>query len=135
MGTSKVTQGRLPCPNCPSSDAYHEYDDGHGYCYSCNFFKPAKGDGLEEYTYEYLPWRGLTKRTMEFYDIKTKINSEGRPVSVGFKYPDGRYKVRLLDRKEFYWEPAGDLSKQEVFGRDKFNTGGHAYVILTEGEV
>ena len=24
-----------PCPNCPSSDAYWVYEDGHGYCFSC----------------------------------------------------------------------------------------------------
>lgn len=24
-----------PCPNCPSSDAYWVYPDGHGYCFSC----------------------------------------------------------------------------------------------------
>ena len=23
------------CPNCPSSDAYWVYEDGHGYCFSC----------------------------------------------------------------------------------------------------
>ena len=25
-----------PCPNCPSSDAYWVYEDGHGYCFSCH---------------------------------------------------------------------------------------------------
>ena len=25
------------CPVCPSSDAYTIYEDGHGYCYSCNY--------------------------------------------------------------------------------------------------
>ena len=26
-----------PCPNCPSSDAFAIYDDGHGYCFSCGY--------------------------------------------------------------------------------------------------
>ena len=30
-----ISQGA--CPHCSSSDAYTEYDDGHAYCYSCNY--------------------------------------------------------------------------------------------------
>lgn len=114
------------------------------------------------FTFEYLPHRGLTKRTLEFYDIKTKIDEEGKPVSTGFKYPDGRYKVRSFDRKEFYWSTGGtdglvkDLvaeteasqgtgSTAEVgrtsqqsgpglFGRDRFNGGESSAIIITEGE-
>lgn len=37
--TGKIIEGRLPCPSCSSSDAWHAYDDEdgriHGYCYSC----------------------------------------------------------------------------------------------------
>jgi twinkle protein len=134
---SQVTEGRLPCPKCPSSDAYHVYDDGHGYCFSCQYFQPAEGDFLEEdlYTYEYLPHRGLTKKTLEFYDIRTKIDKNGKPIADGFTYPSNQIKVRTLDRKEFYWEKSsGEEVKPGLFGRDKFNTGGHDYVILTEGE-
>lgn len=29
------------CPKCPSSDAYWEYEDGHGFCFSCNTYFPA----------------------------------------------------------------------------------------------
>ena len=32
---SRVVQNHLPCPKCPSSDAYKLYDDGHGHCFSC----------------------------------------------------------------------------------------------------
>lgn len=137
---SKVVQGKLPCPSCTSSDAYHEYDDGHGYCFSCQHFKPKnRVDNLsEEFTYECLPHRGLTKETLKFYDIKTKINAEGKPVSDGFRYPDGAYKVRDLEKKSFLWSKDGtlgaDTSKTGLFGRDKFNSGSHKYVTITEGE-
>lgn len=87
---------------------------------------------LSEFTYEYLPLRGIDKETLSFYDAKTKINAEGKPVSIGFKYPNGAYKVRHLDRKEFYTE--GDISKAGLFGRNKFSAGGHKYVTITEGE-
>ena len=34
----------------------------------------------EGFTYEYLPWRGVDKTTMQFYDVKTKIGSSGKPL-------------------------------------------------------
>ena len=32
-----------PCPKCGRSDAYSVYDDGHGYCFSCNTYFNANG--------------------------------------------------------------------------------------------
>lgn len=87
----------------------------------------------EVFTYEYLPSRGITKRTLEYYDVKTKINSDGKPISTGYRYPNGSYKVRTLDKKGFYSE--GDISKAGLFGRDKFTAGSHKYVTITEGEL
>lgn len=86
----------------------------------------------EEYTYEYIEHRGLTKDTLRFYDIKTKINSEGKPVSVGFPYCNGSYKVRLLGQKEFY--STGEISKAGLFGKEHFSSGSHNCVTITEGE-
>ncbi len=131
--TSKIVEQHIPCPTCQSSDAYCTYDDGHGYCFSCNYYKPSKEESAQEgYTYEYLPHRGLTKETLSFYDIKTKINSDGKPFSVGFRYPNDSYKVRLLEKKHFYSE--GEISKAGLFGRNKFSQGSHKYVTITEGE-
>lgn len=154
---SRVSQGRLPCPKCPSSDGYHLYTDGHGYCYSCKYFKPKEGEEFfvdDIYTYEYLPHRGLFKKTLEFYDIKTKVDKDGKPVSVGFKYPSGRIKVRSLARKEFHWTAKGEHNvtaredqlgsvqassipaerAEGLFGREHFSAGEHKNIIITEGE-
>lgn len=86
-----------------------------------------------EYTYEHLPYRGLTKDTLKTYDIKTKIDAEGKPVSVGFTMPNGDIKVRELAGKKFHWLPGADLAKAGLFGRDKFSAGSHKYVTITEG--
>ena len=40
--TKEVKRG--PCPSCTSSDAYIEYDDGHGHCFSCNYHKRKDKD-------------------------------------------------------------------------------------------
>jgi twinkle protein len=93
---------------------------------------------LEEntYTYEYVSHRGLTRKSLEFYDIKTKIDQHGKPVSDGFFYPDGGIKVRNLDTKEFYWQKAPGVESvpADLFGRNRFDPGGHKWVIITEGE-
>lgn len=86
-----------------------------------------------EFTYEYLPWRGVQKEAFAFYDVKTKIDSEGRPVEIGFRYPNDSYKIRKLNGKEFYTR--GDINKAGLFGRNKFAAGSHKYVTITEGEL
>lgn len=139
---SKVTEYRLPCPHCPSSDGYHKYDDGHGYCFSCTAFDPPFGlvDLSQEFTYEFLPWRGLNKETLKKFNILTKVDHEGKPISVGYTYADGNTKVRSLAEKAFKWvdkdgNPGADTSKSGLFGQDKFPPGSHKYVTITEGEL
>lgn len=138
--TSRLTHRHLPCPACPSSDAYCVYEDGHGYCFSCKTYFPNKGDQLTndiipndglEYSYEFLGRRGIAAETFRYYGCPTKINREGKPVSIGFHYPNGSTKVRLLEKKEFFW-----LGKPEpgLFGKNKFTAGSHKYVTITEGE-
>lgn len=137
MHSSVLIESRLPCPLCNSSDAYHKYSDGHGYCFSCNQYTPAEGgtnvlvsDGPA--TYEFLPWRGIARETMARYGVKTKIDREGKPISIGFPYANGSFKIRWLDRKDFYSE--GDISKAGLFGKNLFSAGSHRFVTLTEGE-
>jgi len=131
---SRIILDDQPCPKCTSSDAYHVYSDGHGYCYSCNTtFKNNKDFSLESnFTYEYIAHRSLSLETLRFYDIKTKIDPEGKPVSVGFRYPNGSYKIRDFNKKDFYSQ--GEINKAGLFGHDKFATGSHKYVTITEGE-
>jgi twinkle protein len=89
-----------------------------------------------QYTYEYLPWRNIDASVFRFYDVKTKVDSTGKPVSVGFKYPNGDTKVRLRDKKEFFWSKNGnETTSHGLFGRDKFAVGSHKYVTVTEGEL
>lgn len=132
---STIVNLHIPCPKCPSSDAYVEYADGHGYCFACQYFKPSKEDFLDNtFTYEYLPHRGLTKKTLEFYDIKTKVDHDGKPVSCGFIYPSGSIKVRHLDQKLFTWTGGVVGGTSGLFGRDRFPAGSSKTVTISEGE-
>lgn len=131
---SNWVQTKLPCPVCPSSDAYHVHADGHGYCFSCSYYKPSKDNFVDtEYTYEYLPYRKLTKETLRTYDMKTKIDKDGKPISVGYIMPNGDIKVRNLDTKEFYWTKGSNQKSCGLFGMDKFEPGKFKYITITEG--
>jgi twinkle protein len=84
-----------------------------------------------EFTYEYLDQRGISAATYRRYNAKTKINSEGKPVSVGFPHREPEvFKVRSLEEKKFYY--VGDV-KRGCFGVDKFVAGSHQNLIITEG--
>ena len=130
---SKIVEQHIPCPSCPSSDAYCIYEDGHGYCFSCNYYKPKEGRITDDkHTYEYLAHRGINKETFTFYDCKTKVDAEGKPISIGFPYPNGSTKIRELPKG---FRSVGDISKAGLFGRNKFGAGSHKYVTVTEGEL
>lgn len=135
MNEGKYTELHVPCPVCTSSDAYCVYADGHGYCFSCQYFKPPNEEFInlsEEFTYEYLPWRGVSQDTFRLYSCQTKIDADGKPVEIGFPYPSGAFKVRDLKNKEFRW--SGN-SVPGLFGLDRFAHGAYKSITITEGEL
>jgi twinkle protein len=84
-------------------------------------------------TYEYLPHWNISEDTFRAYETRTKVDSNGKPVSVGFRYPNGDIQARRLDVKQFYWVKSGSNDKHGLFGEDKFAAGSHKWVIVTEG--
>lgn len=85
----------------------------------------------DTFTYEYLDYRGISAATYRRYGAKTKINSEGLPVSVGYPHrEDGVFKVRDLKEKRFHY--VGEV-KRGCFGVDKFVAGSNQNLIITEG--
>lgn len=142
---SRETKSRLSrreaCPLCvkegrdTAGDNLAVYDDGHSYCYGGHGLISGNKEDfiLDQFTYEYLPWRGISKSTFEFFDAKTKIDEDGKPISVGFKYPNGSFKIRFVDKKEFYSQ--GNISEGGLYGRDRFSAGEAKYVTITEGEI
>lgn len=133
---STITELHQPCPDCGSSDALCKYNDGHSYCFSCLAYTPANQEPMTGFSFEYLPYRGIGADTMRFFDCKTKIASDGKPVSIGFQYGDA-FHVRTLDQKGFYWSyPKGkDAPKGTLYGRDKFAASPRRTITITEGEL
>lgn len=147
-----------PCPMCNSSDAFTYYpEDRSGWCFSCQTRYPQKGkrypqDVLERYpvdnysgwdaptptrdklpdtNYRFLPTRGVTQQTMEFYGVKTLINREGKPIQQEYVYPSGGKKIRKLPKTFSAYE----LKSDELFGMNLFTAGTSKSVTIVEGEL
>lgn len=127
----------IPCPNCTSSDAYVEYDDGHGYCFSCNkihrpnsftYFNDRDSDIV---TQQYVPRRGITGDTLRFFDVRTNVDSNNVPISIEYKYGDDFTITREWERKAF--KSSGVSDKVKLFGQDKFNSGSAKSITICEG--
>lgn len=147
----------LPCPKCPSSDAYAINDKGWGTCFSCGHTENEKktldnppyttyvgGKGAvrnkepsvlldKGYTLQILPYAGLTEATLRFYDAKTRVDIKGKPYAIEYPYTQACKKLRSLERKEFMTE--GKLvDDNTLFGMDKFPPGSNQSITITEGE-
>lgn len=159
--SSKLVEAHLPCPDCGSRDALATYDDGHSYCFSCQAYKKDltnstnsvyinsiyntlskvyknnKKDNMEEikdnYTLQYISWRGVSKDTFKFYDVKTKVDAQGKPFSIVYPYGPSAAKERRISTKEFYWQ--GETHEAALFGMDKFSAGQAKAITITEGEL
>lgn len=82
-----------------------------------------------DFTLQYVPWRGITRQTMEFYNVLTKVDEKGNPVSVGFKWPNGRTQVRSTTDKRFSSVGEAMHPERSLFGMDHFPSGGRAITI------
>lgn len=137
---SKLIERRR-CPECAKAgkdnheDNLGVYDDGHQYCFACGYLGGTSGSPAGSFTYEYLPWRGIDKSVMREYDILTKIDVTGRPVELGFRYPNGSVKIRKVDTKDFYFKTEAPKPEPGLFGMDKFAAGCAEHLIITEGEI
>lgn len=137
---NKFENHSLPCPCGESSDAYAMDHQGDGYCFSCK--KYFKGDRLSEpvdpdvvdVTFDYYKYRGLSDKTVKFYDIKTRFH-DGEPFARGFVYPNGSVKSKkykpLSRRDKYEWK--GETAPG-LYGKDKFNPKDYKNVYITEGE-
>lgn len=146
-----------PCPivGCNSSDGFsYSTEKKVGYCHSCGDSYPSKrpvhdwakrryptNDNRlynntevieEDMKQEYREHRGITTRTMEFFDVKTDIDENNKELRHGYKYPDGKTKYRIFP-KTFSADPG--LKTDQFWGMNKFNGGMSKAVTICEGEL
>lgn len=138
--SKEISKGPCPSPTCNSSDAFTLYDDGHGFCYSCNYFQPADKTEKEiipltnEIIQQYVPWRGISEKTMRFYDARTAVDAKtSEPKYITFPFPTGRIQNRLLAEKKFWTEGETINPDTPLFGQDKFPAGSGKAITICEG--
>lgn len=86
----------------------------------------------QNFTFEYVGRRGISKETHEFFGVKAAIDGQGRPVSVAYPYPNKSSKVRRLAEKAFY--TVGDFSSASGWAKNLFPAGSAKAITITEGE-
>ena len=148
--TSQIVNRHQPCPDCGSSDALSEYDDGHTHCFSCatTRFSDQVGVGINQYKQTQprgsmkelavlsgseavaVVERGITKQTMHYYGA----GSDGHKYYFPYSDKDNKVvacKTRGVEEKTF--GVIGDWKDAQLFGQNLFSAGGRA-ITITEGE-
>jgi twinkle protein len=130
------------------------YDDGHGYCFSCQtYFKSIEQEDnmavtplynnstsgvgyIQEYPMRGFEERKITKKIAEEFGVRVSYDSEGNIDKHYYPYTKGdeivAYKERTVATKEF--KIVGKFQGTDLFGQTEFPAGGKRLVI-TEGEL
>ena len=145
MGSSEVVQSHLPCPHCPSSDAYSTYTDGHGYCFSCGTYDPPQGNQevarkvskdkslIQGGEHKPLTKRKLTKKTCEFFGYFV-ADYKGHKVQVAPYYKKRKLVAQHLRFPDKTMPWLGKPEGVQLFGQHLWNSHGKQ-LIITEGEI
>ena len=148
---SKVTK-KEQCPACAKrgqdtgQDNLAVYDDGHKYCFSCQYYEHKKEEQKEmSMTISNKPLnfiggevrplvnRKINEKTTRLYNYHTQIKDDKR-VEISSYYRDGKIVAQKLRgaNKSFQWR--GDAHKPTLFGQHLWKDRGGKRIVITEGE-
>lgn len=151
---SPIILKHQPCDKCGSSDAKCYREDGTSFCFSCNTnFKSTNLEDIQVNTYESntytdtvglsdvatyssypLSSRGISKETVDHYNVKMSVDVDGRPEAHYYPFTSNgqivAYKKRELPKK---FSTIGDFKNLELFGQAQASSG--MKLIITEGEL
>lgn len=146
MNETPYQATHLPCPECPSSDAYTIFKDGHGHCYSCGYHTVGKGQAEVQTVvnrsftplvgdYSAHSKRRISENTCRKFGYFISTSSKLGPVQVANYYDKNRQLIAQHIRgegKQFRW--LGDVNKVGLFGQHAWASGGKRIVVV-EGEI
>lgn len=127
-----MTEQHIACPreDCDSSDAYTLYDDGHGWCFSCNRGVFPNELVPEDFERKFVDgFRSIPIETCKKLGIYTYVDEAGNAVFREYVYPEGS-KFRRIHDKNF--KVTGTLPP--LGGMEHWNAGSSHYVTVVEGE-
>ena len=145
---SKVIE-REQCPACAShgrdnsQDNLAVYDDGHKYCFACEYYESGKMKMEKPITNNLkflngsinaISERRINEKTARMYSYAT-LEKDGRKVDIASYYRDGAIVAQKLrgPNKAFQWR--GESSNIPLYGQHLWaNTKGKR-IVITEGEI
>ena len=132
------------CPKCKSKDNLARYDDGHAYCFGCDYYEDAQGEakviekkntGLIDGEYKALNKRGISEQTCKHFNykvgkykdktvhIESYLNQKDLQVAQHIRFPN----------KDFLWLGSAK-EKLKLFGQTSGRDSGKM-LIITEGAI
>jgi twinkle protein len=141
LKTESAFVSHEPCPSCASKDNLARYSDGHGYCFSCEYFETAEGEikvsSKIEFTplkgeYKALKARGITEETCALYHYSISDSVNGRVHVANMYNKDGTLTAQKLRGKGKAFSVRGNLDNS-LFGRHLWSGG--RKLVITEGEI
>lgn len=147
MAKQKVESNFLrhePCPKCKSKDNLSRYDDGHAYCFGCDYYEDSKGDvkviekkitGLIEGEIKALNKRNINLQTCKHFNYKVgKYNGETVHIESYLNQKDQLVAQHIrFPSKKFSWLGA-TKEKLKLFGQTSGRSAGKM-LIITEGAI
>ena len=135
-----------PCPECGSRDNLARYDDGHAYCFGCNYREKAggeqkvvtkKGDkhmGFVEGEVTNLKARGISLETCRKWDYCIG-EVAGQPVQIAnYKDASGQRVAQKIRFRNKDFHTRGDIKEAGLYGQHLWSGKGKK-AIVCEGEI
>jgi twinkle protein len=129
-----ITHGPCPSNVCDSTDAYSTYEDGHGWCFSCQrgFYPKNYKKGPQDFTLATgTNYRGIPQSVCDLYGIKTYADDEGTVLYRTYEGPDYTKERRCGDKN---FNKVGKGKPEGLGGTWLFNAGCSHYITVVEGE-
>jgi len=133
-----------PCPKCKSKDNLSRYDDGHAYCFGCDYYEDGKGEvkviekkvtGLIDGEIKFLNKRNINEATCKHFNYKVgKYNNSTVHIESYLNQKDKMVAQHIrFPNKNFSWLGA-TKEKLKLFGQTSGRSAGKM-LIITEGAI
>lgn len=151
-GDSTLLEHR-PClnPECGSSDAMGVYDDGHGFCFSCDMYfanvddvdsegdnesvgNESTGKGLIKGSIRELTKRGISEETCKKFNYRFGKLGDDNVQIANYCDNDGRVVAQKCRTANKDFKFIGKPKQATLFGQNLWRESGRM-VVVTEGEI
>lgn len=133
-----------PCPKCKSKDNLSRYDDGHAYCFGCDYYENGEGEvkiiekknkDLLDGDFQHLKKRGINEQTCKHFNYKVgKYNNQTVHIESYLNQKDKLVAQHIrFPNKNFSWLGAAK-EKLKLFGQTSGRDSGKM-LIITEGAI